>query len=179
MTPGQRDEFETIYNAACDQLLAYLLRRTNHHEALEVLGETWLVAWRRRQEIPANSLPWLIGVARNVLANHRRRLQRHNQLVERLRLNEAPLNQQSIEADLSSSVEAALGRLSPTDREILILVAWDDLKPREAAAAMGWTPATLSVRLHRARKRFSRALDAVTNPEPGLNISLVPLKETR
>lgn len=155
-----------IYNAACDPLLAYLLRRTDYDEALEVLGETWLVAWRRRGDIPANSLPWLIGVARNILANHRRSLDRRNYLIERLRLNHTlccPPATDPVDVELAHDVEIALSSLSATDREILILVAWEGFKPREAATAMGWTPPTFSVRLHRARKRFTKAFDLATS----------------
>jgi RNA polymerase sigma-70 factor (ECF subfamily) len=36
--------------------------------APDVVAETFLVAWRRLDDVPADPLPWLYGVARRVLA---------------------------------------------------------------------------------------------------------------
>jgi RNA polymerase sigma-70 factor (ECF subfamily) len=57
-----------------------------------------------------------------------------------------------------SLIRDALRSLPEPDRELLMLVAWDGLDARRAAAVIGCTPAAFSVRLHRARKRFERAL---------------------
>jgi RNA polymerase sigma-70 factor (ECF subfamily) len=61
----------------------------------------------------------------------------------------------------------ALATLPEKDREVLILTAWEELTPHEAAAVVGVTPAAIRVRLHRARKRLRSALDAaMAQPEP-------------
>ena len=57
-------------------------------------------------------------------------------------------------------VTAALMELSPNDREALVLIAWDDLTPAQAAASLGIRPVAFRVRLLRARRRFGRALEA-------------------
>lgn len=69
-------------------------------------------------------------------------------------------------AAMAAEARAALERLSDRDREILLLTTWDGLSGRRAAAALGCSPGTFAVRLHRARTRFARALNAPPRPEP-------------
>lgn len=57
-----------------------------------------------------------------------------------------------------AALGGALARLSEADRELLLLIAWDDLSPAEAAAVLGIKPATARVRLLRARRRLTQAL---------------------
>ena len=52
--------------------MVYPLRHVDPDTAQEVLSETFLVAWRRLSEVRGNALPWLLVVARNTIANHRR-----------------------------------------------------------------------------------------------------------
>jgi RNA polymerase sigma-70 factor, ECF subfamily len=154
-------EFEFIYNASCDSVLAYVLRRTDRENALDVVAETWLIAWRRLPEIPRNSLPWLLGVARKVLANQRRSISRRDELCHKLRSQpeESFLHHYPNARGLGDVVAKVFEDLSPTDREMLCLVAWEGLKPKDAAAVMGYTSSAFSVRLHRARRRFIRSLE--------------------
>ena len=76
--------------------------------------------------------------------------------------------------ELDPELEAALATLSATDREALLLVAWEDLTPGAAAASLGISPAAFRVRLHRARRRVLHELGAGTshrqpeNCEPSL-----------
>lgn len=87
MTASERD-FAALYSETRDQILGYLLRRCGQPEdAAELLGEVYLVAWRRRHRLPAgdDARLWLYGVARNVLANDRRGKLRRNNLGQRLR----------------------------------------------------------------------------------------------
>jgi RNA polymerase sigma-70 factor (ECF subfamily) len=57
-------------------------------------------------------------------------------------------------------MRAALARLRPMDRELLMLVAWDGLDTPQAAHVLGISPAMFSVRIHRARKRLMKELDS-------------------
>lgn len=57
-------------------------------------------------------------------------------------------------------VLGALRRLSERDQEILTLVAWDGLSNAEVAEVLGCGHKSVALRLHRARQRFKRALDA-------------------
>jgi RNA polymerase sigma-70 factor (ECF subfamily) len=62
--------------------------------------------------------------------------------------------------ELDPELEAALARLSDTDREALLLVAWEDLTASAAAASLGISPAAFRVRLYRARRRLLYELEA-------------------
>lgn len=163
---GERARFEALYRHLYGDVLAYVLRRTSPHEAEDVVAECFLVAWRRFHELPEDSLPWLYSVARRVLANHRRAGRRRQALT-------SSLNQQPWRVDLArpsdpadrvadhAEVLAAFARLSERDREVLSLAAWEELSAPRAAKALNCTPATFTVRLHRARRRLAGALAAV------------------
>ena len=70
---GRARQFEAIFSAAYPRVLGYAIRRTSDRAAAEdAVSETFLVAWRRLDDVPAEALPWLLGVARKVLANQRR-----------------------------------------------------------------------------------------------------------
>lgn len=162
-----RTRFEEIYDAYSGLILAYAARRTNDREAaLDVVAETFMVAWRRVEDIPpaAEARPWLYGVARRVLANHHRGVARRIRLDGRLA---AELNTHTIdcmESDWSEDREvimAALSALNETDRDLLMLLAWDELSRSEIAAVLGTSTANVRLRLHRARKRFKRELEAL------------------
>ena len=71
----RRERFEEVFGAHRDAVLGYLRRRTDSgHDAADLLADTFLVAWRRLDDLPPGNQtrPWLYGVARRVLANHRR-----------------------------------------------------------------------------------------------------------
>jgi RNA polymerase sigma-70 factor (ECF subfamily) len=61
--------------------------------------------------------------------------------------------------DDAGRVAEALNRLPERDREAILLIAWEGLAPRQAAAVLGVTPAVFSVRLHRARRRVRAVLE--------------------
>src|SRR3954467_2311584 len=64
--------FEAAFRAHVRAVRAYALRRTAPEDAADVVAETFAVAWRRWDDAPADPLPWLLGIARRVLANSRR-----------------------------------------------------------------------------------------------------------
>ena len=143
------------------------LRRWAHHrgvtgsDADDVVAETFTIAWRRYDDIPADAvIPWLYGVARNVLRNHRRGERRRLALVNALPAP-SPVPPPDEPSD-TTLLLVALDLLADDDQEILRLVAWDGLEPSEAAVALGITGSAARVRLHRARQRF---VDAVTRVE--------------
>lgn len=138
---------------------AYVRRRTRPEAVDDIVAETFLVVWRRVEEVPIDSLPWLLAVARNVLATQRRSVRRQLALVERL----GWVRQETVEpADALMSAEPiaeALALLSEKDREAITLVVWDGLSPAEAARVVGQSSASFRVRLHRAKRRLRRELD--------------------
>jgi RNA polymerase sigma factor (sigma-70 family) len=153
------DRFRSVYAEGFEPLLAYAMRRVEHPEdAADVVAETFLVAWRRRHEMPteAETRLWLYGVARRVLANHHRSGRRRQRLGERLRqgLTAAIAADPGSEVPARLTVQAALARLCELDREVLMLTVWEGLEPREAAAVLRVSPAVVRTRLSRARARL-------------------------
>src|SRR5690242_18532311 len=76
--------FDQLFAAHYGAVRAYVVRRSGAAPGDDVLSETFLVAWRRLDAVPEDGLPWLLGVARRVLANQRRGAARRAALVERL-----------------------------------------------------------------------------------------------
>lgn len=162
IAPSERAlRFEAVFAAHADRVFAYARRRASRPEAEDVVSETFLVAWRRLDELPAEPLPWLIGVARKTLANARRGEGRRAALGERLRLLSDEPAEPAVAERLTNAqrVRAALRSLPAGEREVLELVAWDELTPAEVATALGIARATVYVRLHRARQRLAGALE--------------------
>jgi RNA polymerase sigma-70 factor (ECF subfamily) len=153
------DLFRRLFAANERELLAYVLRRVDRAEdAADVVAETFLVAWRRLDDLPPGDEArlWLYGVARRQLANQRRGQLRRSRLADRLRaeLPAAVARARSPEDHRVAAVRAALARLDEEDREILRLTSWEGLTPSEIAAVMGLPGVTVRSRLHRARKRL-------------------------
>ena len=160
--------FESLYRAHAGPVKAYALRRTSPAAADDIVADTFLVVWRRLDDVPEPALPWLLGVARRVLANRRRGEGRAAALQDRLAgaarspgvLDETPGG--------DPRVWSALAALSEGDRELLTLNAWEELGAAEIATVLGIRANTASVRLHRARQRFAAALatqDRITTDE--------------
>ena len=185
MTPANRDHecrlrFRALYEANYHLILGYALRRTQHADALDVVSETFLVAWRRLGQVPPGDEArlWLYGTARRVLANHERAARRRGRLDGRL-ADEAATTSAATAEHADGGVGAAFARLAPRDRELLGLVAWEGLDAAGIARVVGCTRNVASIRLHRARKRFAVALDEevadVKHRRPSGHVSWPPL----
>jgi RNA polymerase sigma factor (sigma-70 family) len=175
---SDRDErFAACFERHYPRVLAYGLRRLPDRAAAEdAAAETFLVAWRRFGDAPADQLPWLLAIARNVIFNESRSARRRDRLTARVAAERSAADDQPPASWASgggddaganvAAARAALERLSDRDREILLLTTWDGLSGRRAAAALGCSPGTFAVRLHRARTRFARALNAPPPSQP-------------
>ena len=161
--PLDERDFEALYGRCAASVLSYCARRTTPELAEDALAETFSVAWRRRDAIPSEPLPWLYGVARKVIANQRRAARRQVAVARRL-VEEAPLSHAEETPESARRVLAALARLGETDRELLLLVAWEGLKPAVAARVLGIAPARCRLRLHRARRRLERLVAPADGP---------------
>lgn len=165
---SQYGEFEELFSACYWPVRDYVVRRAPGAAVEDVLAETFVIAWRRRDDIRrGDPVPWLIAVARRVLANELRAARRRDALTDRLRgrlTSSAPVWEPPEE--MSPELATAIERLPAVEREVLLLIAWDGLDPTRAAQALGCSPATFRVRLHRARRAVARQL-AQTSPSPG------------
>jgi len=159
-SPADRTrDFEQIYAEHAGRVLAYARRRTDPHAAQDVVAETFLVLWRRMDEVPPEPLPWLLGIARKQVANRHRGDQRRAALQQRAR--QRAVLQGVDHADGVAGqlvVHAALATLRERDREAITLVTWDGLSHREAAQVVGCSTGALAVRVHRARRKLGAAL---------------------
>ncbi len=156
MNDGPEQRFDQIWQDHAPAVVRYARRHVLPDEVEDVVAETFVVAWRRLDEVPPFGLPWLLGVARNVSANVRRSRRRQEALSERV-ASDLDGSVWPV-ADGDDAVTAALHRLSDADRELLTLIAWDGLSHAEAAEALGCSRGALKVRLHRARSRFAALL---------------------
>jgi RNA polymerase sigma factor (sigma-70 family) len=163
----QEQRYQLLYERHRPRVFAYVLRRApDPATAEDVVADVFLVAWRRLEDLPAAcELPWLLGVARRLLANSHRSNRRRQRLLEQIR------NVTSIDSKESSgddpdhvlwedreALSQALTRLSPVDAEILRLTAWEGLSHTEIAHIYDCTANVVAVRAHRARKRLVTAL---------------------
>jgi RNA polymerase sigma-70 factor (ECF subfamily) len=155
-----RERFERIYRENFRTVLRYAALRIDPERAKDVAAETFLVAWRRLDDVPDDPRAWLLGVARRVIAGQFRSETRRDALAARLRgvHREESLDQAEVLAE-RDEVLAAFAALRERDREVLRLVAWDGLTPAEAASVLDVTRLAFSVRLHRARRRLQHALE--------------------
>lgn len=158
---GPAFRFEAFYRECYPDLLRYALSRSDSPEgAADIVAETFLVAWRRVNDIPAEQpRAWLFGVARKVMANHHRAAKRREDLTARLRKELAEVSPSESTAD--ERIALAFQALPEPEHEILRLVAWDGLSPSELAVALGCSANAARIRLHRARRRLAGALDAL------------------
>jgi RNA polymerase sigma-70 factor (ECF subfamily) len=152
--------FERLYEQHADAVTRYCFRRVRSAAlADDACSETFLVAWRRFDDIPDEPLPWLFAVARRVVGNLVRGDARRDALNRRLSVTASDITVPADQHD-DPALEAALAELREPDREALMLVYWDGLTTAEAATAMKTTPAAVRVRLFRARRRLEIKLSA-------------------
>ena len=168
---GEPDAFGVIFERHARRVYNYLFRRTADWALAEDLTSVvFLEAWRKRSEVRLDgglALPWLLGVATNVLRNRRRSQWRHRAALQRIPrerqedFSEAAHERLDDERRMSH-VLRSLGELPGHEQEVLALCGWAELSYEEAAVALGIPVGTVRSRLSRARSRM-RELTA----EPG------------
>ncbi|MFN3217420.1 MAG: RNA polymerase sigma factor [Acidimicrobiales bacterium] len=138
---------------------AYVRRRIHHDAADDVVAETFATAWRRRDDLPDDGLPWLYATARYVVGTRYRSDTRWALLAERLTaVPSEPTPDAAVQITERDALVTALATLSDEDRELVLLVIWEGLEVREAATSLGISAGAAATRLHRARARLRAAL---------------------
>lgn len=176
------ETFSELYRRTHVDVLAFLLRRcASPEDAADCLAESYLVAWQKREQMPtgAETRPWLFGVARNVMRRGNER-QGHtatatSALAAELRISGAACPAPDLTGP--DPVTTAIGELPELEREIITMLIWDELAPREVAAILGLSPNVVRVRAHRARAKLKVALTSAQErgeSEPGLSLSSSP-----
>ena len=149
-------------------------------DADDVAAETFAVAWRRRHELPDGDAArlWLLGTARRVIANQRRSNGRLGRLREKVGSSVVVAPKVPDPADVAvarsdGSLRRALAKLSESDRELLLMRAWDGLAVADIASVLDITPNAASVRLTKARTKLATALGAnATASHIGTNLDV-------
>jgi RNA polymerase sigma-70 factor (ECF subfamily) len=159
-----RDHFERCFRDHYAQVLAFSMRRVSGREIAEdVVADTFAVAWRRRDRIPDPALPWLYAIAGHVIANQYRSTRRRHDLDMRLARETgavAPGSDPAESLGRRDAFSTAFALLAEPEREALRLIAWDGLSTRDAAQVFGCSPGAFRVRLHRARRKLAKQLEA-------------------
>lgn len=162
-------EFRALYASTFDDVWRFARRRCASSEAAgDVTAETFATAWRRRTQLPVDGAArlWLFGAARRVLANHQRGERRRMSLHERLAATwTPPSSPDPAESIADAGLASALATLRPSEREVLVMQAWDDLSVTEIARVLECSPNAVSVRLHKARRRLAAALETDRSPD--------------
>lgn len=159
--------FAAVFDRHVSPVHRFLDRRAGRDVADSLTGETFRVAFERRAGYDVGrpeSLPWLYGIAHNLLREHRRGAAREGRAVHRLQVRAAAtLDALSPFDDLTERlsaqaawpvVEAALKAMRPEEREVVLLVAWEELSYDDVAVALDVPIGTVRSRLHRARRQL-------------------------
>ncbi|MFZ1997249.1 MAG: sigma-70 family RNA polymerase sigma factor, partial [Solirubrobacteraceae bacterium] len=132
-TEPRRARFNALFREHHPAIQAYARRRVPPGGVDDIVSETFLIVWRRLDDVPEAPLPWLLAVARNVVGTEWRGVARR----ERLWLKAQSRHVEGCDPGAPESedgrVLAALAVLKERDREALTLVAWDGLTPAQAA----------------------------------------------
>jgi RNA polymerase sigma-70 factor (ECF subfamily) len=170
MDRRDHDAFRALYAEHRPTIRRYFVTRAPPSQVDDLTAETFLVAWRRAGDERAHTLPWLLNVARKVLANDRRKTESTGELVQRLaqvtRFESASAAHDAERRARHLAVLRALAHLRPVDREVLLLSIWDGLRTGEVAVALGITPVAARARLSRARRRLESALRTELDAPP-------------
>ncbi|WP_031521476.1 RNA polymerase sigma factor [Streptomyces sp. NRRL F-5123] len=173
------EAFAGLYDRHAAGLHRYVTRRLGADLADDVVGETFLIAFRRRERYDMSrpeARPWLYGIAANLISRHHRSEQRAYRAwartgadpVARSFTPDTDAVEGRVTAQASgAALAAALRSLSQGDRHVLLLIAWADLSYEEVATALGIPLGTVRSRLNRARRKMRAAL-------PGIDPQLTP-----
>jgi RNA polymerase sigma factor (sigma-70 family) len=159
---GEGDAFVEVVRRHARPVSAYLVRRVGRWQAEDLLAETWVSAFASRSSYDrsyADAGPWLFGIARNVLRAHWRRGSREDLRGEVQGLaNPWPEVDERIDAEEAKDLRQALAALPADERDVLLLVAWEQLSVADAARSLGIPAGTARYRLHQARRLLRQAI---------------------
>lgn len=180
MAIKSKTQFERMYRAHADAIYSYCLRRTATEDAKDATADVFAVAWRRFDAVPASdeTLPWLYGVAKNVLRDRNRSANRRDRLAAKVASHRQPSvpspELQVVRHSEHERVLAALDRLPRKDRETILLVEWEGLSRDQVAEMMFVSRAAIDKRIARAYRKMARLLGI---KKSALAATPVPLEE--
>lgn len=167
MSWQEPERFAEIYDAYFVDIHKYLERRLGRDIADDLAAETFLAAFRQRKRYDrarGDARPWLYGIATNLIRRHRRReLAMYRALAragaaETVEVHEDRLDARIVALGLRPQLLQALARLSPGDRDVVLMVALAELSYEQVAEALSIPYGTVCSRLNRARRKLREAL---------------------
>jgi RNA polymerase sigma factor (sigma-70 family) len=159
---GDNDAFMEVIRRHEGAIGAYLARRVGRAAAEDLLGDVWVAAFESRRTYDqsfADARPWLYGVALNKLRRHWRAGPAPDLVADVTSMADGwdPWPAVDARVDVQALLRAALAKLKPEEREVLTLVAWEDLTVADAARVLGMPSGTARRLLHQARKALRAA----------------------
>jgi RNA polymerase sigma factor (sigma-70 family) len=159
--------FSSLYERHLRAVASYVGRRTGPESIEDLTAEVFIRAFRKRavfRDEHGSALPWLLGIANNLIADHRRAERRRLEMLQRLARTTLVSSETSVGV-LAPELVAELLRLPAADRDTLLLVVWGELTYEEAATALSVPIGTVRSRIARARQRLGAAIGQPANPE--------------
>jgi RNA polymerase sigma factor (sigma-70 family) len=174
--PGDpRDEvsdaewLESLWHDHRDDVVRFVARHVDDRAMVDDLTQqTFIAAWRQRKQIDVDPRAWLFGVAKNLVRRHWRTRHRERLFWERLFWERKPWPPPSAtDGDidvsvLSEDLKAAWKRLTPKERECLLLSVNHGLNDKAIADYQRTTRENVRQRRHRARWKLYEALGDVS-----------------
>jgi RNA polymerase sigma factor (sigma-70 family) len=176
---GDTEAFGELFERHGRTIYNYCFRRVGNWAAAEdLVSIVFLEAWRRLDKpLPSGKeLPWLFGIATNVVRNRRRAERRYAAALRRIPEPEADPNfaedsdQRVDDEELMGRALEFLARLPRREQEVFSLCVWSELNYEDAAAALRIPVGTVRSRLSRARARLRELGSAVGHEEVGMQI---------
>ncbi|MGW4409326.1 RNA polymerase sigma factor [Nonomuraea sp. NPDC004702] len=159
------ESFADLFDRHAPALRRYVARRLGPSLADDIVSDAFLTAFRRRGRYDMShpdARPWLYGITARLISRHRRVEVRFYRALVRSGIDEVvePYAERVDDrvAAQQAGLAAALAKLSPGDREVLLLVAWADMSYQDVARALDIPIGTVRSRLNRARTRTRQAL---------------------
>jgi RNA polymerase sigma-70 factor (ECF subfamily) len=161
------DAFAEVYDRHVGQVLAWARPRVGEHAAdltAEVFARAWLCRGRFRDRDGAPALPWLLGIAQNVLRDSLRKRRVEDAARRRLglpRIGALDGNIEAVDERLSLSQPAmhAVSSLSAGERELLRLRVIEERPYREIATRLRCTPQAARLRVSRLLRQLQCTLE--------------------
>jgi RNA polymerase sigma factor (sigma-70 family) len=170
---GDGDAFVEVVRRHAAAVSAYLVRRIGRGAAEDLLADVWVAALVSRVSYDRSfeeARPWLFGIARNTLRAYWRSTPREELMSEMAEIPfvlspwselDERIDADAIVAARRESLRRALVDLATNERDVLLLVAWEQLSVADAARALDIPADAARYRLHRARLALRAIPDLV------------------
>ena len=162
--------FGEIFDRHAQPIFRFLARRIGADDAGDLLSDVFLAAFEARARYDRDrpsALPWLYGIASNLLSKHHRNRASELRVLDRMvvqgdRVDHADAVSASVDAQVQlRAIAKLIEELPAGERDALLLYSWEDLSYGEVAGALGVPIGTVRSRLNRVRLRLRASTDEI------------------